>query len=132
MAFIRISKILEFIFIYGYPVYKVSKTSMEGKPEKLWIIYFLILAIISLTEGNLLFPIVCISGKISEGIYPFLKTCFVFWLYYPGFKGALLFDQLFGKYIDLVFLKLNPIIGRIFRLFGIPNRDRPVETKKND
>ena len=127
-----LSKIFQLILIYGYPAYKVLKTSKDGKLEKLWVIYFLIIGVFSILEGTVLFPIIFILGKISKRIYPFLKVFFHLWLYYPEYRGALLIDQLFGKYIDLVFLKTNPIGGKLLTKIGIPNRDNAGENKKNE
>ncbi len=127
-----LSKIFQLILIYGYPAYKVLKTAKDGKQEKLWVIYFLIIGIFSILEGTVLFPIIFILGKISKRIYPFLKVCFHLWLYYPEYRGALLIDQMFGKFIDLVFLKANPIGGKVLTKIGIPNRDNAGENKKNE
>ena len=132
MACCCLSKIFQLILIYGYPAYKVIKTSKEGKQEKLWVIYFLIIGILSILEGTVLFPIIFILGKISKRIYPFLKVLFHLWLYYPEYRGALLLDQMFGKFIDLVFLKANPIGGKLLTKIGIPNRDNAGENKKGE
>ena len=126
------SKLLQLILIYGYPAYKVLKTYKEGKLEKLWVIYFLIIGILSILEGTLLFPIIFILGKISRRIYPFIKACFHLWLYLPNYRGALLLDQLYGKFIDLAFLKVNPIGGKVLTKIGIPNRDTAGETQKEE
>ena len=75
------SKLIQLFIIYGYPGYKVLKTAKEGKLEKLWILYFLIIGIFSVLEGTLLFPIIFILGKICKRIYPTLKVLFHFWLY---------------------------------------------------
>ena len=130
MACCCLSKIFQLILIYGYPAYKVLKTSKEGKQEKLWVIYFLIIGILSILEGTVLFPIIFILSKISKRIYPFLKVFFHLWLYYPEYRGALLIDQMFGKFIDLVFLKANPIGGKVLTKIGIPNRDIAGDNKK--
>ena len=127
-----LTKIFQLILIYGYPAFQVLKTAKEGKLEKLWIIYFLIIGILSILEGTILFPIIFILGKISKRIYPFLKVFFHLWLYYPEYRGALLIDQLFGKFIDLAFLKTNPIGGKVLTKLGIPNRDVSGETKKTE
>ena len=125
-----ISILFQLIIIYGYPAYKVLKTAKEGKPEKLWVIYFLIIGLLSILEGTLLFPIIFILGKISKKIYTFIKVAFHLWLYYPEYRGALLLDQLFGNYINLIYSKANPIAGKIFSKLGIPNRDEVGERKK--
>ena len=125
-----LSTLFQLGIIYGYPAYKVIKTSKEEKEKKLWIIYFLIIGLLSILEGTLLFPIIFVLGKISKKIYPFIKVAFHFWLYYPEYRGALLLDQLFGKFIDLAFLKTNPIAIIILGKLGIPNRDIAGETKK--
>ena len=127
-----LSKLVQLILIYGYPAYKVLKTSKEGQLEKLWVIYFLVIGIFSILEGTLLFPIIFILGKISRRIYPFIKVCFHLWLYFPSYRGALLLDQLYGKFIDLAFLKVNPIGGKVLTKIGIPNRDIAGETKKEE
>jgi len=118
--------------IYGYPAYKVIKTSKEDKVEKIWIIYFLIVGVFSILEGTLLFPIIFILDKICKKIYVTLKLLFHLWLYYPEYRGALLLDQQFGKFIDLAFLKANPILGKLLTLVGLPIRDTAAEAKKNE
>ena len=127
-----LSKLFQLTIIYGYPGYKVIKTAKEGKPEKLWIIYFLIIGVLSVLEGTLLLPIIFVFGKICKKLYPTLRLLFHLWLYYPEYRGALLLDQQFGKFIDLVFLKLNPLLGKLLTLFGLPNRDTSGQTKKNE
>ena len=120
-----ISKLFQLGIIYGYPAYKVIKTSKEEKEKKLWVIYFLIIGILSILESTVLLPIIFILGKISQKIYPFIKVAFHFWLYYPEYRGALLLDQLYGKFIDLAFLKMNPIAMKVLVFIGIPNREKP-------
>ena len=127
-----ISKLIQLTIIYGYPGYKVIKTAKEGKPEKLWIIYFLIIGLMSVLEGTLLFPIIFIFNKICRKLFPTLKVLFHLWLYYPEYRGALLLDQQFGKFIDLAFLKANPILGKLFTLFGLQIRDTAAISKKNE
>ena len=124
------SKLIQLFIIYGYPGYKVLKTAKEGKLEKLWILYFLIIGIFSVLEGTLLFPIIFILGKICKRIYPTLKVLFHLWLYYPEYRGALLLDQKFGGFIDIAFLKINPIMGKLLTLLGVPNRDTAGLQKK--
>ena len=118
-----LSKLIELSIIYGYPGYKVLKTAKEGKPEKIWVIYFLIIGLLSVLEGTLLFPIIFILGKISKKLFPTLKVLFHLWLYYPEYRGALLLDQKFGPFIDKVFLRTNPLLGKLLTLIGLPNRD---------
>lgn len=126
-----LSKLFNLTIIYGYPGYKVIKTAKEGKTEKIWIIYFLIIGLLSVLEGTILFPIIFILGKICKKIYPTFKILFHLWLYYPEYRGALLIDQLYGRFIDLAFLKINPIVGKLFTILGIPNKDTEGESKKN-
>jgi len=45
-------------------------------------------------------------------MFPFVKALFFLWLYYPKNKGILLIESKFGKYLDLAYEKLNPIIGK--------------------
>jgi len=126
------SKLIQLIIIYGYPGYKVLKTAKEGKPEKLWVIYFLIIGLLSVLEGTLLFPIIFILGKICKKIFPTLKVLFHLWLYYPEYRGALLLDQKCGKFIDIAFMKINPLVGKLLTLLGLPNRDTSGAQKKNE
>ena len=125
-------KLIQLTIIYGYPGYKVIKTSKEGKPEKLWIIYFLIIGLLSILESTVLFPIIFILSKIYRKIYPTIKILFHLWLYYPEYRGALFLDQKFGNFIDLAFLKANPLVGKLFTLFGLQNRDTAGENKKKE
>ena len=127
-----LGKIFQLSIIYGYPGYKVIKTAKEGKPEKLWIIYVLIIGLLSILEGTLLFPIIFILNKICERIFPTVRILFHLWLYYPEYRGALLLDQLFGKYIDAAFLKANPICGKFLTILGLTNRDDAEQHKKNE
>ena len=127
-----LTKLFELILIYGYPAYKVLKSGKDAQLEKLWIIYFLIIGLFSILEGTLLFPIIFILGKISKKIYLFLKVSFHLWLYYPEYRGALLLDQLFGRYIDIIYLKGNIIAGKVLNKIGIPNRDEEGVKKKNE
>ena len=127
-----LGKLFQLTIIYGYPGYKVIKSAKDKDPkaQKLWIIYFLIIGLLSVLEGTLLFPIIFILNKICRRIFPTLKILFHLWLYYPEYRGALLLDQQFGKFIDLAFLKTNPICGRFLGIIGISNRDKAAEGKK--
>ena len=122
-------KLFQLTIIYGYPGYKVMKSE---KPEKIWIIYFLIIGVLSVLEGTLFFPIFFILDKICKRIVPTLKILFHLWLYYPEYRGALLLDQNFGEYINKAFLKLNPTIGKFLTILGLPNRDVAGVEKKNE
>ena len=117
------------IILLGYPGYKAIKSGKEGKLEKIWILYFLILGVLFLLENTILFPIIFLLGKICKKIYPTLKLLFAVWLYYPEYRGALLLDQQFGKYIEVAYLKVNPVAGKILMKIGIPNRE---EKPKSD
>ena len=126
-----LSALIGNVILIGYPGYKVLSLAKEGKFEKIWIIYFLILGSLFLLENTLLFQIIFILGKICKKIYPTLKLLFALWSYYPEYRGALLLDQQFGKYIDLAYLKINPIAGKILSKLGIPNREnRDFREKK--
>ena len=127
-----LSKVLYLTIIYGYPAFQVIKGKKENNLEKIWIIYFLFLGLLSILEGTVLFPIIFIFNKICRKIYPTLKLLFHLWLYYPEYRGALLLDQQFGKFIDLAFLKANPILGKFFTLFGLQIRDTAAIAKKNE
>ena len=127
-----LSKVLYLTIIYGYPAYKVVKATKENNLEKIWILYFLFLGLLSILEGTFLFPIIFIFNKICRKIYPTLKLLFHLWLYYPEYRGALLLDKQFGKFIDLAFLKANPILGKLFTLFGLQIRDTAAIQKKSE
>ena len=127
-----LSKLFQLTIIYGYPGYKVIKTAKEGKPEKLWIIYFLIIGVLSVLEGTLLLPIIFVFGKICKKLYPTLRLLFHLWLYYPEYRGALLLDQKFGNFINLAFLKANPLAGKVISFLGIPDRDTDARAKKTE
>ena len=121
--------LLEKAVLLGYPGYKAIKSAKEGKLEKIWIIYFLILGVLFLLENTLLFPIIFLFGKISKRIYPTLKLLFALWLYYPEYRGALLLDQQFGKFIDIAYLKVNPVAGKILSKLGIPDRSEKQKSE---
>lgn len=71
---------------------------------------------------------------ISLKCWPFLKTLFCIWLYYPTYQGALLLEQLCGKYIDMANSSVYPICSKILSILKFPTRDIPVvkETPIND
>ena len=124
-----LSALLGKVILLGYPGYKAIKSAREGKQDKIWILYFLILGVLFLLENTLLFPIIFILGKISKKIYPTLKLLFALWLYYPEYRGALLLDQQFGKFIDLAYLKVNPVAGKILTKVGIPSREEKPKSE---
>ena len=115
--------------LLGYPGYKAIKSAKEGKFEKIWIIYFLIIGLLFLLENTLLFPIIFLLGKICKRIYPTLKLLFALWLYYPEYRGALLLDQQFGKFIDIAYIKVSPVAGKILVKLGIPNREEKAKSE---
>ena len=127
-----LTKLIQLCIIYGYPGYKVIRTAQEKNLQKLWIIYFLIIGLFSILEGTILFPIIYILGKVSRRIYPMMKTLFHLWLYYPEYRGALFLDQKFGNFINLAFLKANPLAGKVISFLGIPDRDTDARTKKTE
>ena len=61
-----------------------------------------------------------------------MKTVFLLWLYYPEYRGALFIEQKTGDLIDKVFLKLNPLLGKIFSCLGYENKDTAAFRKKNE
>ena len=125
-------KCLQLFIAYGYPGYKVIQTAQNKDYQKLWIIYFLIIGLFFICEGTILFPFIFIFVKISCKIYPTLKTVFLLWLYYPEYRGALFIEQKTGDLIDKVFLKLNPLLGKIFSFLGYKNKDTAAFRKKNE
>jgi len=61
-----------------------------------------------------------------------LKILFHLWLYYPEYRGALLIEQKCGDLIDKIFLRINPLVGKLFSFLGIENRDIQAEAKRNE
>ena len=125
-------KCIQLVIIYGYPGYKVIQTAQKKDLQKLWIVYFLIIGLCSICEGTILFPIIFLLGKLSLKIYPTLKILFHLWLYYPEYRGALLIEQKCGDLIDKIFLRINPLVGKLFSFLGIENRDIQAEAKRNE
>ena len=115
-------KCIQLFIIYIYPGYKVIQTFQKNDLQKMWIIYFLILGLFTICEQTLLLPIIFILGKLCRTIFPTLKILFHLWLYYPEYRGALLLEQKNGDLINKIYLKLNPIVGKVFTFVGIPNR----------
>ncbi len=62
---------------------------------------------------------------ISLKCWPFIKTLFCIWLYYPTYRGALLLEQLGGNYIDLANKSVGPVASKILPLLKFPPRDVP-------
>ena len=110
--------VVYFLAMYGYPCYKVKK----GEQDKIWPIYFLILGIVSFLENTALYPLKWLLEKICFCMFPTIKALFFLWLYCPQYKGALLLDKLLGKYIDMAYEKLNPIVGKFVENLGIKNQ----------
>ena len=123
-------KLIQIIVIFGYPGYKVIQAYQSKDLQKIWIIYFLIVGIYSICEKTVLFPFIIILGKIGRRIYPTIKTLFHLWLYIPEYRGALYINQYKGDLINKIFIRINPLIGRIFSLVGIENRDADADLKK--
>ena len=113
---------LYFLAVYGYPFYKVK----QGEKDEVWPFYFFILGLFSCLECTILFPFKWLLGKICFCMFPFVKALFFLWLYHPNFKGALILNQKFGKYIDWAYEKLNPIISQFIQYTGIRNQGGPT------
>ena len=125
-------KCFQLFIIYCYPGYKVIQTAQKKDLQKLWVVYFLIIGLCSICEGTILFPFIFLLGKISGKIYPIFKVLFHLWLYYPEYRGALLIEQKCGDLIDKIFLRTNPLLGKILSYLGYENRDIAAVTKKNE
>ena len=123
--------ILYYTIIVGYPAYKIYQESKLDQREKIWVIYFLIIGVLTVLESTALIPIVWLLNKICGSLYLTIKALFALWLYYPEFRGALLLDQKFGKMIEAKFELLNPSVGKILTLFGIPKIETQGESKKS-
>ena len=109
---------LYLLSVYLYPAYKLK----EGKPDKIWIYYFLILGLFSFLENTFLYPFKWLLDKICFCMFPFFKALFFLWLYYPEKNGVLFLEDKIGKYIDMAYEKLNPLIGNILQNLGYNNR----------
>lgn len=53
---------LSFNLIYyaltvGYPTFQIIQLQKENKTEKIWVLYFIILGLLTILEGTALFPI---------------------------------------------------------------------------
>ena len=125
-----LNKFLYLFIIYGYPAYKILKIKKKEELEKIWVVYFFLLGILSILESTLLIPIIFILGKIGKNVFPTIKALFLLWLYYPEYRGALLLEQKLGRYIDSIFLKLNPLIGKILIKIGFQNKEIGEEKRK--
>ena len=125
-------KCLQLFIIYGYPGYKVIQSAQQKDLQFYYIVYFFLIGILAILESTILFPIILILGKIGKNIYPTIKVLFHLWLYYPEYRGALLIDQKCEDLIDKIFLRTNPLVGKLFSFLGIENRDIQAEAKKNE
>ena len=119
-------QVFYFTAIYGYPCYALIKS----KPNKLWLLYFLILGLLYIIESKFLILFRFLSYKWLLNILYTIKALFFLWLYHPTFLGALLLDSLYGKYIDLAFSKLNPKLGQYLNYLGFKNKAASVSDIK--
>ena len=58
---------------------------------------------------------------------------FCLWAYYPTHRGALLLEKIGGKYIDLAYNTVIPIVGKFLPFAGYPTRQEqevPLAEKK--
>ena len=55
---------------------------------------------------------------------------FCLWSYYPTYRGALLIDQIAGKYIELAYNMIFPIAGKFLSMTGYPVRSVVDAEKK--
>ena len=55
------------------------------------------------------------------------------WCYHPTYRGLLLLDAKFGKFIDLAYEKIFPPAKPVINILGIPERAASAaEAKKTD
>ena len=118
---------LYFIAVYGYPLYKIK----EGKPDKIWLYYFLILGAFSFLEYTLLFPLKWLLEKIDFCMFPSVKALFFLWLYCPKYLGALLIEQMCEKYLDMAYEKTYPIIGKYLNKVGVGKPDLVIPSSSS-
>ena len=94
----------------------------------MWLVYFVLLAVLAMLEKTVLFPLVWLCDLISCCLFPTIKMMICGWLYSKEYRGALLVEQLASKYLDLAFDKLQPV-GNVFAFVGVPKR---TEEKHDD
>ncbi len=122
-----------FAIVLGYPLSKLYKADKEGKIEGKWIYYFFFLMILYLGELTVLFPLKWLLGKIDFCMFPTVKALFALWLYYPDDKNGITFiENTIGDKLEIVFVKINGIIGKYAEKLGIPNRDIAATQKKTE
>ena len=112
-----------FIIVLGYPLKSLYELDINGKTDKTWIYYFFLLTLFYLCEFTVLFPLRYILDKIDYCMFPTVKALFALWLYYPSTKGVDFIEQKAGPYLDKIFLKINPIIGKHLEKIEIMNKD---------
>lgn len=129
---------------FWYPVIKTCKCLKEGKIEKIWVIFFLIVGVFNILEPFILFPILfplrlCFKRfetvrffNMLGTVYRFVKSFVALWLYHADYRGALWIDQHFGNIIDQSFMKINPILNKILPLIKYPQRDVAAKGKKSE
>lgn len=110
------------LVMYGYPAYLIYMKKAE-KPEKKWVLYFLIFGIFNFLEFTVLFIFKWIFSKICLALFPAIKSAVLYWVYSDSFNGVEFIEANAGKYIDLAFENVDKYAGKILPLLGYPKRE---------
>lgn len=118
------------LIMYGYPAYLIYTKKAE-KPEKKWILYFLIFGIFNLLEFTVLFIFKWIFNKICLALFPAIKAALLYWVYSDSFNGVGFIESKAGKYIDMAYTNVDKYVGKFLPLLGYPKREcENLEKKK--
>merc|ERR1711976_76818 len=105
-----------------YPAHQIYMSNKDKKVDKLYVLYFFIFGILSMLEGSLLYPVRYIVNLICACSWRLIKMLLAIWLQHPSYRGALLIEQVGGKYFDLAFAKTYPPLAKVFVILGFPDR----------
>ena len=119
-----------FAITLGYPLKTLYELNKKEQTDKKWIYYFFLLTLFYVLELTILFPMKYLLNKICFCMFPTVKALFALWLYFPKDCGIDLIETKVGKYLDLAFLKLNPILGGPLSKIGIENKDESGSSRR--
>merc|ERR1712160_120060 len=109
---------LQIGFYFSTIIYPTTQfKSCEKSAEKMWLMYFIIMGLVTALESTLLFPVVLILSKICGCFWTIAKIAFAVWCYHHTFKGALFMNQKAEKFYPIVFKQLD-MAGKLFDNIG--------------
>ena len=111
------------LYIKGYPASQALNTIKENKPEKLWILYFLSIGVLSLLETTALVPVKMILNLISACVWPTIKSLVCLWMYHPTYRGSLFLYGLGKPHLEKYFGLASNAAGKYLAFIGIPVRE---------